>query len=116
MCGDVGMIQRGEDFGLSSKSGEPLNITGHRCRQHFDRDLALQVDVECAIDLAHAAGAQQGENFVGAQTRTGVEWHLDDSEYSDGGDQLPHQSFPTPSPAPDWITVRSRIRVLCAQA
>ena len=75
MCGDVWMVQRGQDFGLASEPGEPFGIIGQGSRQHLDRDLAFQVRVRGAIDLAHAACAEQGDDLVGAEARTGSECH-----------------------------------------
>jgi hypothetical protein len=66
------MIERGEDFGLALKAGEPVGISRDRRRQHLDRDLALQIRVGGAIDLAHPACPERVEDFVGSETRA---WH-----------------------------------------
>ena len=42
-------------------------------RKHLDRDLALQLRVARAIDLAHATGAEWGQDFVRAEARAGCE-------------------------------------------
>lgn len=68
--GDVGMIERGKDFRLALEAGQPIRISGDRGRQHFDRDMALQARVGCAIPLAHATGADRFENLVRAEART----------------------------------------------
>jgi len=73
------MIQRGEDFGFTLKSREAIGISGHRCRQYFDRDLAFQVRVGGAIHLAHAAGANLRGDVVDAEASAGSEgqrWQL----------------------------------------
>ena len=45
-----------------------------RCwRQHLDRDLASEPRVAGAIHLAHAAGAERGDDLVGAEAGTGGE-------------------------------------------
>ena len=44
--------------------------------QHFDRDVASQPWVPRAIDLAHAPGADQTENVVGAEPRTRLQGHV----------------------------------------
>jgi hypothetical protein len=74
---DVGIVEGGEDFGLALESREPLRVAGHRRRQYLDRDLPLEARVGGAIDLAHAAFAEQTENLVGPETLTGGEGHGD---------------------------------------
>ena len=68
---DVRMIERGEDFGLALEPRQPLSVLGHVGRQHLEGDLALQRRVLGPVDLAHAAGAQEGEDFVGAEPGAG---------------------------------------------
>ena len=58
------MIQRGEQFGFALKPREPIGIVGERVGQNLDRDLALQPRVARAIHLAHAACAEQRDDFV----------------------------------------------------
>ena len=41
---------------LRVESGESIRLRGHRGREHFERDLALQIGIDGPIDLAHAAG------------------------------------------------------------
>ena len=47
----------------------------HRCekrgRQDLDRDLAAQARVAGAVDLAHAARAEGGEDLVGPEAGAG---------------------------------------------
>ena len=43
-------------------------VLAQLCRQHFDRDIAIEVGVAGAIDLSHAALPQQLVDFVSAQT------------------------------------------------
>ena len=45
------------------------------CRQDFDGDVAIQLGVAGAIDLAHRAGAKGADDFVDAKTRAGLERH-----------------------------------------
>ena len=37
-------------------------------RQDLDRDVTSQADVPAAIDLSHAAGAEDADNLVGTDT------------------------------------------------
>ena len=71
--GDVRMIERGEHFGFALKAREAIGVAGDRRRQHLDRDRPFQIAVGRAIDLAHAAGADGGDDFVGAEARAGGE-------------------------------------------
>ena len=56
--GDVRMIQRGQHFRFAAEPGEPIGIGGDGRRQHLDRDLALQIRIGGAVDLAHAASPE----------------------------------------------------------
>ena len=51
------------------RSGSSANDVG----QDLERDVAIQLRVARAIDLAHAAGAEGGEDFVRAEARAGGE-------------------------------------------
>ena len=53
------MIQRGEDLRLAPEPGEALGIEREGVGQHLQRDVAAEVRIAGAIDLAHAAGAEQ---------------------------------------------------------
>ena len=55
-----GWFSDASDFGFALEAGEPVGVGGERRRQDLDRDLALQLRVGRAIDLAHAAGADGG--------------------------------------------------------
>ena len=55
--GDVGMIQRGEHFRFALKPREPIVVGRERGRQNLDGDLAFELRVRRAVDLAHSAFA-----------------------------------------------------------
>jgi hypothetical protein len=42
-----------------------------RRRQHLDRDGSIKPRIVRFVDFAHAAGANGGDDFVGAETRSG---------------------------------------------
>jgi hypothetical protein len=69
------MIERGEHFGLALKTREAIGIARERRGQDFERDLALQPRIACAIHLAHAACAQQAKDFVTAGSGSYREGH-----------------------------------------
>ena len=65
------MVQRREHFGFALKASQPIVIGRDGRRQDLDGDLALQPRVGGPIDLAHAALAEQGSDFVDAETGAG---------------------------------------------
>ncbi len=58
MCGDVGMVQRGEHLRFAAEPRQPIGIVGHRRQQHFDGDVAIQLRVARTVDLAHPSGTE----------------------------------------------------------
>ena len=69
------MIERGEHLGFALEAPEPIVVGGKDLRQHFDGDLATKFGVAGAIDLAHAARTEQGDNLKGAEERAGRQRH-----------------------------------------
>ena len=65
---DVRMIERGEDLRFALEAREPLLIEGEAVGQDLERDVALERRVARAIDLAHTARAERGQNFVRAES------------------------------------------------
>jgi len=62
------VIERRDDFRFALKAREPIHIAGDRGGQHLDRHRPLQIVVGGAIDLAHAAGADGGDDLVRAES------------------------------------------------
>ena len=50
---------------------KPFGIAGHGFGEHFNGDVAIQFGVARAIDFAHPARADGGEDFVGSDAGTG---------------------------------------------
>ena len=69
MRADVRMIQRGQRLRFALEAREPLGIGDEQLGQDLDRDVAIELRVARAIHLAHAAGAERGEDLVGAEAR-----------------------------------------------
>ena len=65
---DVGMIERREQTRFALEPREAIGAAGECARQDFDRDVAPELRVARAIDLAHAAGADPRLDLVDAQT------------------------------------------------
>ncbi len=59
-----GMVERGEGLGLALEAREALGIARHVGGQHLERDVASELRVGRAIDLAHSAGADGGGDAV----------------------------------------------------
>ena len=66
--GDVRMIERREDLRFTGKARESLRVRSEELGQDFDCHVAIELGVARAIHLAHAAGAEDGEDCVGAET------------------------------------------------
>ena len=69
---DIGMVQCGEHFRLTLESGESLRIVGDRLGEHLDGDDSFQVRVHRSIDLAHAAGTEQGDDLIRTKAGGGL--------------------------------------------
>src|SRR5215469_4582331 len=63
---DIGMVKRGRSPGLALKAF-PSRNRRKSLRQNFHGHVALEPCVPRAIDLAHAALADGGENLVGTK-------------------------------------------------
>src|SRR5262245_37357464 len=70
---DVRVVEGSEDFGFALKAPEAIRIAGHRGGKYLDRHRPLQIAIGRAIDLAHAAGADRGDDLVGTETGAGGE-------------------------------------------
>ena len=53
------MVERSEHLCFTTETREAFGVVGHGGEQDFDGDLAIQFRIARAIDLAHAADAQQ---------------------------------------------------------
>ena len=61
------MVQRREDLRFALETRQAIGITGEGIGQDLERDVALQLRVLRAIDLAHPAGADLGGDLVDAE-------------------------------------------------
>ena len=79
-----GWFSDGEHFGFALEAGEPVrDRSANDVGQDLDRDLALQLRVVRAVDLAHAAGADLGGDFVRAEAGAGSQgqtWRIFSSD------------------------------------
>src|SRR5262245_15111790 len=61
---NVNVIQRGENLCLALKTPDALDILGKLRRQHLYCHVALELEVARAVYLAHAALAEQTNDFM----------------------------------------------------
>src|SRR5262249_44588209 len=66
---DIGMIQRSEDARFAFEAREALGICGEGIGKDLDRDVAMEVRVTGAIDLAHAAGSERRNDLERSDAR-----------------------------------------------
>ncbi len=71
--GDVGMVERSQDAGFTPKPRPAIIIEWMALGENLDRDVAAKPRVFRAVDLTHAAGAEQLLDLIGAEPRTGHE-------------------------------------------
>ena len=62
--------QRRHRLGLAVKPRDPFGVSSVRIRQALDRDLAIELRVTGAINLAHAARPEQADDLVRAEPTT----------------------------------------------
>ncbi len=73
--GDVRVVERRQRARFALETRGPIGIGGEILRQDLDRHLPPEPGIASAIDLAHAALADDGEHFVWAETIAGTERH-----------------------------------------
>src|SRR5437667_11834414 len=69
------MIERRERLRFTREPGQAIGIAGERLGQDFHGDVAIERRIARAIDLAHTAGADRGEDFVRTEARAGAQAH-----------------------------------------
>jgi hypothetical protein len=66
---DVRVVQRRDALRLALEAGAELGVRRELRRQQLDGDLAVELRVARAVDLAHAAGAERSGHLVAAEAR-----------------------------------------------
>src|SRR5450759_2759487 len=72
---DVRMVERRQHLRFTAQARESIGIGGERVRQNLQRDVAIELGIPRAVDLAHAARANERQDFVYAETGAGCEGH-----------------------------------------
>ena len=76
---DVRVVQRGQRAGLPLEAGEPIRIGRPHGGQDVDGDVTPQPSVTGTIHVAHAAGADERDDLVDAESGAGgkvLDWGL----------------------------------------
>ena len=68
---DVRVRERGDGLGLALEARERVGVRGQLRGKDLDRDVAVELRVARAVDLAHAPGAERREDLVGAEACSG---------------------------------------------
>ena len=66
---DVGVAHRRQDARLTLEASDVLGIAGEELRQELQRDIAIEAEIARAIDLPHAARAEQARDLIGPDAR-----------------------------------------------
>jgi hypothetical protein len=69
----VWVVERRQHLCRAIEACEPIRIERKRVRDDLQRDVATQFHIACAINLAHAPGAERREDLVWAEAGAGVE-------------------------------------------
>src|SRR5690242_13793078 len=69
------MLERGGELRFLDESLPAVIVRDEVGRQHLQRHHPVQPGILGLIDLAHAAGAEMGDDFVGTQASSGGERH-----------------------------------------
>ena len=97
---DVRMIQRGEGLRLALEPRKAVAVARESVRQHLNRDVASEPGIPRAVDFTHAALSNGAEDFVGAETSSGEDWHGRGRLYSPAAPRAIRGRSP-------WINARS---------
>jgi hypothetical protein len=67
---DMRVIERSEQMRFALEPREPFRIRRKDARQDLDGDVAIELRIARAIDLAHASGTDGADDFVGTEAAT----------------------------------------------
>ena len=73
--GDIGVVQRREQLRLALESRDAIRVGHESVGEDLDRDVATELGVARAIDLAHPAGAEWRDDFIRPEARTVSKQH-----------------------------------------
>jgi hypothetical protein len=70
------MVERGESLRFALESCDSFGVRDEQFGQHLEGHVAIEFRIARPIDLSHAAAANEGEDFVGAESGAGRQPHL----------------------------------------
>ena len=73
---DVRMVQCGNGARFVLETTDTIRVGGELSRQDLDRYITTKAGVVRAVDLAHAASAEEGHDVVRAEASTGCQKHF----------------------------------------
>ena len=91
---DMWVIQLRDGASLTLESNPQVGIAADVCRHNLERDIAVQACIYGFVDLAHAAGADGGDNLIAAEASAWGKRHLS-GEYMAGDVRVTGPSPPT---------------------
>ena len=69
------MVQAGDRLRFTLEARSPDRVVGDAWREDLDGDVAVQPGVARAVDLAHAARADERDDFIRAEPSAGSRGH-----------------------------------------
>jgi len=70
------MVQRGQELRLAMEARDAVGFVREALRDDLQGDIASELRIARAIDLAHSAGAKRSRNLVETKPGTGGERHV----------------------------------------
>ena len=78
---DVWVIERRRGACFHLKPMKPIGVGGKGRREDFDRDIAAEARIAGAVDLAHPAGTDGGQDLIRAEMGVWGQGHRGRREY-----------------------------------
>ena len=102
---DVGVVQGADRMRFTLETFAPVGHVGETGGKNFQGDGAIEPRIGRAVDLTHAALANEGDDFVRAQAGTGAERHPVRNIQAQQESSTPNLQLPTPktSLVPLWV-------------
>ena len=70
---NVRVVECGERLCFAREPRKPVAVAGEHVGQYLECDIAVQLGISRAVDVAHGAGAERSDDFIGTHTNTSGE-------------------------------------------
>ena len=67
---DVRVVERGDDLGFPLEARQTVGVSRESVGKNLQRNITIQFRVACTVDLAHPAGAERRDDFIGTEARS----------------------------------------------